>query len=325
MEVPVNDLVVWMGDLVAGLAHAVAGTRLDWLALGVALHLANQVTRGRGWWAILRAATEHDSRLRRRDAIAAWIAGAGAGGVVTARVGDALRIGLLTRRLPDTGGATLAGTLVAEAAGEFVGGLLLLAVALAVGIRSPLTAAVPALWWAVAGAAALVTAAVVAVRYRRRRAEPHAREATALRRLLTGLRRGCAPLGKPGLYARRIAPWQLASRLFRLAAMACFLTAFHLPATAAAVLLVIVAQGSGRLVPFSPVAVGAGAGVLVATFGPVTGSAATAAELTAFLLGTSTVLTAIGVVLAGAITFPAAEWRKWPRTVRWRRRAPARA
>src|SRR4051794_34796585 len=135
-----------MSDLVTGLAHAVAGAAPGWLALGVVLHLANQITRGRGWWAIVRAALGEDARLRRRDAITAWIAGAGAGGVVSARVGDALRILLLSRRLPDVGAAVLAGTLVAEAAGELAGGVIVLAIAIAAGAGAPLGA--PA--WALA-------------------------------------------------------------------------------------------------------------------------------------------------------------------------------
>src|SRR5258705_5306812 len=147
MEASGNDLATWVEELATGLAHAVAGAGLGWLALGVALHLCNEVPRGRGWWAIRRAATAGDPRLRRRDAIAAWIAGAGAGGVVTARVGDALRIALLGRRLPDTG-SVVAGTIVAEAGGELAGGVLLFATALAFGIGSPLSATGPPLWWA---------------------------------------------------------------------------------------------------------------------------------------------------------------------------------
>jgi hypothetical protein len=322
MESLVNALAAWLSHLAVGLANAVAGTGHGWLALGVALHLANQVTRGRGWWAIVRAATCDDPRLRRRDAIGAWIAGAGAGGVVTARAGDALRVGMLARRLPDAGAAVLAGTLVAEAAGELAGGVVLLAFAAAVGIRSPLSAAGPDLWFAALAIALAATAIAGVVLARRRRSVPRERaiEPTAPRRIVDGLRRGCAPLGQPGAYVRRVAPWQLVSRLCRLAAVGCFLTAFHLPATPAAVLLVIVAQGSGRLVPFAPVAVGAGAAVLAATFAPVTGSAAPASDVAAFLIGTSTVLTAVGILLAGAITFSAAGWRSLPRaaSAAWR-------
>ena len=68
-------------------------------------------------------------------------------------------------------------------------------------------------------------------------------------------------------------PWQVASRCLRLVALACFLAAFGLPATLGAVLLVVFAQCSGRLIPFSPATVGAGAAILAASFEPVTGTA----------------------------------------------------
>ena len=96
-------------------------------------------------------------------------------------------------------------------------------------------------------------------------------------------------------------PWQLASRVLRLAALACFLAAFALPATPAAVLLVVFAQCSGRLVPVLAGLVGAGAAILAATFEPVTGTAVPASQVAAFFVGTSTVLTVVGTALALAI------------------------
>jgi hypothetical protein len=144
-------------------------------------------------------------------------------------------------------------------------------------------------------------------------------------RVFAGVRLGCAPLAAPGAYLRRVAPWQLASRACRLVSIGCFLVAFHLPASPAAVLLVVFAQGSGRLVPFSPVAVGAGVAVFAATFGPVTGSTASSAQLGAFVIGMSTVLTAIGVVIATVVTLRATNWHTLPATIRRLRRAPAQA
>jgi hypothetical protein len=93
-------------------------------------------------------------------------------------------------------------------------------------------------------------------------------------------------------------PWQLASRLLRLLAVACFLAAFQLPATPAAVLLVVFAQTGGRLVPFSPASVGAGAAILAATFEPITGTAVSPANIAAFFVGTSSVLTLVGSAIA---------------------------
>jgi hypothetical protein len=130
-----------------------------------------------------------------------------------------------------------------------------------------------------------------------------------LRATARGVGRGCAPLKCPGAYARGVLPWQIASRACRLGALACFLAAFGLPASFAAVLLVTAAQSGGRLVPFAPASVGAGAAMLAATFAPVTGTAVPAGELAAFFVGTSVVLTVVGTVLTLTISLHAVRWR----------------
>jgi uncharacterized membrane protein YbhN (UPF0104 family) len=285
-----HGLVAGLERATTSLAGAVAGAAVGWLVLGVVLHLANQVARGRGWYALVRAACPEAAGPRRRDVIEAWVAGAGAGGVLSARGGDAVRVLVLGRRAPDAGCCVLAGTLVAEGAGELAFGAGLLAVAVAVGVGPDLAVPAAAAPWTLAGAALVATAAVAV-----------ARRVPAARRLARRIGCGCAAIGGPGRYLRRVAPWQLASRICRAAALACFLTAFGLPATPAAVLLVMFAQAGGRVVPFAPAAVGAGVAVLAAGFGPVTGAAVADGQVAAFLIGTSTVLTLVGVPLAAAL------------------------
>jgi uncharacterized membrane protein YbhN (UPF0104 family) len=324
-----------MGNTVADAADALARA-LDapgWLALGVLLHLANQVARGRGWWAILRPAAGHDPALRRRDAVAAWMAGAGAAGVTFARGGDAVRILLLLRRVPQVPASVLAGTLVAEGAGELAGGLTLVPAAVALGAAP----GVP--MKAVAAAAGIAALALLVAGVRRRRgaapcvqpvaggapaaetgllapveaptAAPVAggRRATAWRRVVAiGARVGCGCAAlPPGAFACRVLPWQFVARMCRMAALGCFLAAFGLPVTPAAILLVVFAQGGGRLVPFAPASVGAGAAMLAAAFEPVTGTSASAADVAAFFLGTSAVLTIAGTLAASAICLRAAQ------------------
>src|SRR3954452_9937179 len=75
-----------------GLATAVGGAAPGWLLVAVLLHIANQVARGMGWFAILRTSYGPDPALRRRDALTCWVAGAGAGGILSARGGDAVRV-----------------------------------------------------------------------------------------------------------------------------------------------------------------------------------------------------------------------------------------
>src|SRR3954447_13983073 len=127
------DVVSAVERALAGLVDAVAGVSPGWLALGVLLHLANQVARGRGWYSIVHSASAEAPR--KRDVLAAWVAGAGAGGVVSARGGDAVRVLVLARRMPGTGNrALLTGTLVAECVGETALGLVTLVLAIVLGI-----------------------------------------------------------------------------------------------------------------------------------------------------------------------------------------------
>ena len=204
-----------------------------------------------------------------------------------------MRVLLLRRRLPDC--SLLAGTIVAEGAGELLVGAALLAVAVSAGLGPEFGAPGP-LWIVGAAAAAALIVLVVA-------------RTPRLRAIARGVGRGCAPLKCPGAYARGVLPWQIASRACRLGALACFLAAFGLPASFAAVLLVTAAQSGGRLVPFAPASVGAGAAMLAATFAPVTGVAVPAGELAAFFVGTSVVLTVVGTVLTLAISLQAVRWR----------------
>lgn len=261
-----------------------------WIALGVVLHLANQIARGRGWCAAIGLAREREPRCRARDAVAAWVAGAGMGGILSARGGDAVRLVLLRRRLPDEGYPLLAGTLVAEAAGEAALGLVFLAILMATGLdAAPALVAPSALW--IVPAALVALAGLLLVRSRSR----------TIRRLTAGVARGCAGLRRPCVYIRAVTPWQLASRVLRAASLACFLAAFGLPATAMAVALVMIAQGGGRLLPLAPASAAATVAVLAAGFPGATGSHPDVATLAAFVLGMSTLLTAAGVVLAAGV------------------------
>jgi hypothetical protein len=134
---------------------------------------------------------------------------------------------------------------------------------------------------------------------------------------------GCAILRTPRAYALHVLPWQALSRACRLGALACFLIAFGLPATPAAVLLVVFAQSGARVLPFAPAAVGAGAALVTAGLGPVTGEPVATGDVVAFYVGTGTVLTVIGTVLALAICLRTVRWRELMALVRLRRAARA--
>jgi uncharacterized membrane protein YbhN (UPF0104 family) len=273
------DLARAIEHAVARLADGVAGADARWLVLGVLFHLSNQLARGLGWFAVIRM-TGTEEPVRPHHAVRAWVAGAGAGGVLSARGGDAVRLLMMRPRMPGTGIGLLTGTLVAEAAGEAAVGAALVAVAVAVGLWPGIELPGPLLLAAVAAA---VVAAVFFVR-----------RTAAAREVAQG---ACA-LRAPGRYARSVLPWQITSRAARAAALGCFLMAYGLPATLPAILLVMIAQGGGRVVPLAPASVGAGAAILVSGFGAITGTPADPAALAGFYVGTSALLTAVGIAMS---------------------------
>jgi uncharacterized membrane protein YbhN (UPF0104 family) len=261
-----------------------------WLVAGVVLHLCSQLARGRGWHSVICAAHPGEAHPRRRDVLATWIAGAGASGVLSARGGDALRILLLRRRMTTTC-PRLVGTLAAETVCETVLGVLLTVWALSAGL-------VPGLHRPGLAVAALIGAGLVAVVLAARAA---ARRFPALGRACGDARRGFALLGSPGCYLRRVASWGVLSRSLRIGSLACFLAAFSLPVSLTGALVVMVAHSSGRLLPFSPASAGASLGLLVAAFPAVTHSDVGAGALTAFYLGSTGLLTVVGVALSALV------------------------
>jgi uncharacterized membrane protein YbhN (UPF0104 family) len=311
-----EEVAAALEHALGGLAESVTGAALGWLAVGVLLHLANQVLRGRGWHAVVRAATDETPSLRRRDTILAWIAGAGASGVASARGGDAVRVLLLRRKVPRDGCPLLAGTLVAESAGEVLIGApdARRRARRGRGSRDRRRQHERGARGLLAAGLLLVGGLVLA-----------GRRIPAVRRTCARVNRGCVVLRQPVTYAREVLPWQLASRGCRFASVLCFLAAFGLPATPVAVLLVVAAQGGGRLLPFAPASVTAGAAMLAAAFEPVTGSTVAAADVAAFFVGTSTVLTVVGIASALLICSRTVPWPQLTDALRVGRTQPARS
>jgi hypothetical protein len=263
---------------------------LLWLVAGVVLHLSSQLARGRGWHSVVCAAHPEGGHPRRRDVLLTWVAGAGASGVLSARGGDALRIVLLRRRMTTTC-PRLVGTLAAETVAETVLGALLTVWALSAGL-------IPGLHRPGLATAALLAAGLVVLFLGLRQV---VRRVPTLGRACADARAGLSLLGSPGRYVRRVGSWGVLSRTLRLGALLCLLAAFALPVTLTAALVVMVAHSSGRLIPFGPAGAGASLGLLVAAFPAVTHSSASAGEITAFYVGSTGTLTAVGIVLSGLI------------------------
>ena len=238
--------------------------------------------------------------VRRRDVLRAWVAGAGVTGIVSARGGDVVRVLMMRRRLPATTCATLAGTLAAETVAETACGTVVVGWAAAAGLMP--AAGGSGLLVAAAALVVIVVALIACTRRWER-----------LRRLRDEAWQGLAALRRPGYYARCVLPWEIAGRGVRLASLTCFLIAFGLPVSLAAVALVMAAQAGGRLVPFGPAGTGVSLAILAMAFGTVTGETVPLDQLAAFVVGTSAVLTVVGLALSAALllqAMPVSAWRR---------------
>jgi len=198
------------------------------LVAGVALVFVAGLVRMRAWHAAVADACPGQP-IRYRDVVAAHLGGAGFNGLIPAHGGDAIKLGLLKRRTPEAPFGLLLGSLGPPAAVEAICTSLLLGWALsteAVGAPSPGQIPLP-----LVGAAAALGAGVLWLLARR------------APKLLRDVRRGMTTLRRPRLLLARVAPWVLAARALRLAAICCFIAAVGLPVTLAGALVVMVVQG----------------------------------------------------------------------------------
>jgi uncharacterized membrane protein YbhN (UPF0104 family) len=275
------------------------------LAVGTLLYLISQAVRTRGWHTILRAAYPDADELRPRHTMAAYLAGAGLNGLIPARGGDIVKLWLLRRRIRGSRYPTLAATFLPETLFETFFGTLLVVWALAMGflpvpvssgelphVDVSLIMGHPALSIAVAAGAGLLTILVYRV-LRRRIVDLAAR-----------LRQGLAILRTPARFVGGVASWQALARLIRLVSLAAFMGAFGLPVTAATVVLVMAAQGGGRIIPLAPASTGLRLAMLSYGFVEVTGQPVDIADITAFTFGVGAILMlaglAVGLAALGA-------------------------
>ena len=276
------------------LADRTAEVDLRWLVLGLLVYLLSQAVRTRGWYTIVRAAYPEATDLRARDVMRATLAGQGTNVVVPAHGGDAVKIAMLHRRIEGASYATLAATLLPETLFESTCAIGLMAWALAQGflpvplsgnelptidlslvIHHPVLSAL--------GAAALAALFVWLVRKLRGR-----------------LRRGFAILRRPRLFVTGVVSWQALSRVIRLGSLAAFLAAFGLPVTPATVVLVMAAQGGGRIIPIAPASAGLRLAMLSYGFVEITGEPVDIAAITAFTFGVGVVVGA-GLIGSAAV------------------------
>jgi hypothetical protein len=115
--------------------------------------------------------------------------------------------------------------------------------------------------------------------------------------LTVRLRQGVAILRTPREFITGVASWQALARLVRLGSLAAFMAAFHLPVTVSTVVLVMAAQGGGRIIPLAPASAGLRLAMLSYGFVETTGHAVDIAAITTFTFGVGALL-----MLAGLLT-----------------------
>ena len=124
-----------------------------------------------------------------------------------------------------------------------------------------------------------------------------------VRRRFTGRRRPLAPGPRDLLRATSVRGRrrELAARSAASSAsgsLLCFLAAFGLPATLGAALLVMAAQGGGRIVPIAPVSAGLRIAMLTYGLVEVTGRPVDAGAISVFTFGMSAVFFAVGLAIS---------------------------
>ncbi|MBI5105831.1 MAG: flippase-like domain-containing protein [Solirubrobacterales bacterium] len=310
-----------LGDALRTATHAFAliadrAASVDpaWAALGAVLYVVSQAVRTRGWHTILRAAYPDATDLRPRHTMAAYLAGAGLNGIIPARGGDVVKLWLLHRRIEGSRYTTLGATFVPETLFETAFGIGLVVWALSQGflpvptssgemphVDVSLVIAHPFLSTAVA--IALGVAGTLVFRLASHR----------VRDLGQRLRQGVVILGEPRRFVSGVASWQALARLIRLGSLAAFMEAFALPVTVATAVLVMAAQGGGRIIPLAPASAGLRLAMLSYGFVEVTGQAVDIAAITAFTVGVGALLMVTGL-LVGLVAL-GAELETWsPRT-----------
>lgn len=294
-----HDALTRTGNAIGLVVDQVAEVSVPLLLLGVLLHLASQAVRTRGWHTIIRASYPEATELRPVHTMRAFLAGSGINSVVPARGGDVVKLWLVHRRVKESRYSTLAATFVPETAFETLIGVGLVAWALSHGfLPVPIgTAELPQFDIAFVVSHPIIAASLLAV-------------SVAIIAAVTGwlhrrvidfasrLRQGLVILGTPRKFLTGVASWQLLSRVIRLFSIAALMGAFGLPVTVGTVLLVMAAQGGGRIIPLAPASAGLRMAMLSYGFVEITGQGVDIAAITAFTVGVGAALMVAGLAVA---------------------------
>jgi len=299
-----HDVLRTAGHAISLLVDQAASVSVPLLLFGTVLYIFSQCVRTLGWYTILRASYPDADELKRRDVVKAYLAGSGLNAVIPARGGDAVKLAIVHRHIPDSRYSTLIATFVPETLFETFFGTALVVWALARGFLPVPNAVgeVPSydvsLFVEHPVISTVATVAALAAMYGLWRL------LRARGRVTVGrVKQGLAVFSSPKLFLTGVVSWQALARLIRLGSLAAFMGAFSLPVTLSTVVLVMAAQGGGRIIPLAPASTGLRLAMLSYGFVEVTHQAVDIAAITTFTFGVGAVLMLSGLVIALTIIF----------------------
>ena len=283
-------------DAVGVFFHHLATVAWTALAIAVLLHLLKVLVRTIAWQRILAAAYP-EQRVRWRGVFGAYVAGVGINSLAPARAGDLVKMFLVKRRIPESGYATLAPTLIVETLFDFVVASVLVIWAASIGVlpSAQVIKRLPSVDWATPFRHANVTFAVIgviaigalaALVFAQKRIEE----------FWARVARGFAILADPRRFVRQVVLWQALSWVFRLASVYWFLKAFHVRATVHNALLAQVVESLSTLIPFTPGGAGTKQGLSVV----VLRGQASQTALLSFSVGMNIAVLVVNVVVGFA-------------------------
>ncbi len=282
---------------------------IRWTPFAIALGflLAMQLCRAWAWRNVLSAAYP-GTRISYLELSAAYLAGAGINAILPAHAGDATKVFLAKRQIPDSSYPAVTSSFLVQTVFDTTAGILVFLYAIGQGLlpEPPELPNLPAFeisFWAehprtlLIVTLAVLLALVVGVIYLGHH----------VRRFWARVRQGLVILTEPRRYLRQVAAWQGVGWLCRFLAFWFFLEAFGIGGSIGSVMLVMSVQAIANIVPFTPGGAGAQQALLVATLhGP------SRAAVLSFSVGTQIAMAAWSVILGfGAIllVFRTTDWR----------------
>lgn len=298
---------------------------IHWGALlgALACLAAMQLARARAWQNVLRAAYPQ-TRISYLSLSAAYLAGAGINAIVPARAGDATKVFLAKRQIPDSSYPAVTSSFLVQTVFDTTAGLLVFAYALTQGLlpRPPELPKLPAFelsFWAENPQVLLFTVTVLGVGF----LILFAVLARRVEKFWQRVKQGIVILTRPRRYLREVALWQGLGWICRFGAFWFFLEAFGIGGSIGNVMLVMSVQAVSTIVPFTPGGAGAQQALLVATLeGP------SRAAVLSYSVGTQIAMAAWSVVLGFAailLVFRTTDWRGLVREAESEARAEAPA